>query len=236
VLELTGEDLHKVAHAYGTNGIITEVEMPLTAAYDWVDVIVGFDSFMGAASPDERWRARTAALKNLHADRGADPQRLLPAPPEIPERRASHLHRHGGAAFRGRRIARLHLAGPGRGTALCARQALAGGQEGPAARLRAGLEPHDAAGPARRSVDHLSAVALSAFPISSSWWKAGSMFPGDEVLAISNSCRFDGKITCFGLPLVRFTTEERLDEIIASMRTMAARSSIRTATRWRRAA
>ena len=49
VLELTGEDLHKVTHAYGTNGIITEVEMPLTAAYDWVDVIVGFDNFMDAA-------------------------------------------------------------------------------------------------------------------------------------------------------------------------------------------
>ena len=31
ILELTGEDLHKVAHAYGTNGIITEVEMPLGA-------------------------------------------------------------------------------------------------------------------------------------------------------------------------------------------------------------
>jgi hypothetical protein len=26
--------------------------------------------------------------------------------------------------------------------------------------------------------------------------------------------RFDGDITCFGLPLIRFTTEERLDEII----------------------
>ena len=49
VLELTGEDLHKVTHAYGTNGVITEVEMPLTASYDWVDVIVGFDSFMDAA-------------------------------------------------------------------------------------------------------------------------------------------------------------------------------------------
>ena len=30
VLELTGWELHKVMHAYGTNGIITEVEMPLT--------------------------------------------------------------------------------------------------------------------------------------------------------------------------------------------------------------
>src|ERR1700678_2051021 len=47
-LELTGEDLHKAVHAYGTNGIITEVEMPLTAAYDWVDVIVGFEAFDAA--------------------------------------------------------------------------------------------------------------------------------------------------------------------------------------------
>ena len=50
VLELTGEDLHKVSHAYGTNGIITEVEMPLAPAYDWVDVFVGFDDFMDAAA------------------------------------------------------------------------------------------------------------------------------------------------------------------------------------------
>ena len=50
VLELTGADLHKVTHAYGTNGIITEIEMPLTTAYDWVDAIVGFDSFDAAAS------------------------------------------------------------------------------------------------------------------------------------------------------------------------------------------
>ena len=49
VLRLTGADLAKITHAYGTNGIITELEMPLTAAYDWVDVIVGFDSFAAAA-------------------------------------------------------------------------------------------------------------------------------------------------------------------------------------------
>jgi FAD/FMN-containing dehydrogenase len=48
ILELQGEDLHKVSHAYGTNGIITEVEMPLGPAYNWVDVIIGFDSLRGA--------------------------------------------------------------------------------------------------------------------------------------------------------------------------------------------
>ena len=57
-----------------------------------------------------------------------------------------------------------------------------------------------------------------------------------EVMSHLEFVRFDGKITCFGLPLVRFTTEERLDEIIRLYEEMAARSSIRTATRWRKAA
>ena len=49
-LELTGQELHKAVHAYGTNGIIIEAEMPLTARYDWVEAIVGFDSFAAAAA------------------------------------------------------------------------------------------------------------------------------------------------------------------------------------------
>ena len=39
------------------------------------------------------------------------------------------------------------------------------------------------------------------------------MFPG-ELISHLEFVRFDGDITCFGLPLVRFTTEERLNEII----------------------
>ncbi|MBT9382993.1 FAD-binding oxidoreductase [Pseudooceanicola sp. CBS1P-1] len=45
IQEITGEDLTRVAHAYGTNGIITELEMPLTAAYDWVGMFVTFPDF-----------------------------------------------------------------------------------------------------------------------------------------------------------------------------------------------
>ena len=44
---------------------------------------------------------------------------------------------------------------------------------------------------------------------------------GDEVPAHLEFVRFDGKVTCFGLPLVRFTTEERLEEIIAIHEEMA---------------
>jgi FAD/FMN-containing dehydrogenase len=50
VLDLKGPDILKVAHAYGTNGIIVEAEMPLTAHYDWVDMMVGFDSIIEACA------------------------------------------------------------------------------------------------------------------------------------------------------------------------------------------
>ena len=40
------------------------------------------------------------------------------------------------------------------------------------------------------------------------------MFP-DEVLPHTEFIRFAGRITCSALPIVRYTTEERLNEIIA---------------------
>ncbi|WP_431299443.1 FAD-binding oxidoreductase [Tabrizicola sp. BL-A-41-H6] len=49
ILEFTGEELHRVSHAYGTNGIITEVELPLAPAYDWVDIFVTTETFPDAA-------------------------------------------------------------------------------------------------------------------------------------------------------------------------------------------
>ncbi|MEL7215498.1 MAG: FAD-binding oxidoreductase [Pseudomonadota bacterium] len=49
VLDFTGEELARVSHAYGTNGIITEVEVPLAPAYDWVEMFVAFDDFAECA-------------------------------------------------------------------------------------------------------------------------------------------------------------------------------------------
>ena len=59
---------------------------------------------------------------------------------------------------------------------------------------------------------------------------------GDEVVGHLEFTRFNGKITCFGLPLVRFTTEGVWTRSSASMRTWGRRSSIRTAIRWKKAA
>ncbi len=49
ILEFRGEELARVSHAYGTNGIITEIEMPLAPSYDWVEMFIATDDFMDAA-------------------------------------------------------------------------------------------------------------------------------------------------------------------------------------------
>lgn len=49
VIELRGDDVQKVNHAYGVNGIITELEIPLAPAYPWAECIVAFSDFMTAA-------------------------------------------------------------------------------------------------------------------------------------------------------------------------------------------
>jgi FAD/FMN-containing dehydrogenase len=49
VMELRGDDVYKVAHAWGINGIITELEIPLGPAYPWAEAIVNFPDFMTCA-------------------------------------------------------------------------------------------------------------------------------------------------------------------------------------------
>lgn len=49
VLEFRGEELARVSHAYGTNGVITELELPLAPAYDWVEIFVTLPDFPQAA-------------------------------------------------------------------------------------------------------------------------------------------------------------------------------------------
>ena len=48
LIELTGADVNTVHHAYGANGIITEVEMPTAPAYEWREVVLSFPTFADA--------------------------------------------------------------------------------------------------------------------------------------------------------------------------------------------
>ncbi|MEN9224761.1 MAG: FAD-binding oxidoreductase [Thermostichus sp. DRC_bins_24] len=49
VLELQGSDLQKVAHSWGINGILTELQVALAPAQPWSEGIVCFQDFMTAA-------------------------------------------------------------------------------------------------------------------------------------------------------------------------------------------
>ena len=112
-LELTGSDLHKAVHAYGTNGVIVEVEAPLAPHYDWADVIVGFDSFDAAAAYALALGEQDGILKKLiTVVAGAGAARLFPAPSRVHSRRRERRHPDDRAP-RARRLPRLHPAVPG---------------------------------------------------------------------------------------------------------------------------
>ena len=49
VLHLRGSEVNRVHHAYGTNGIITELDVAMAPAQAWLDYVVAFDDFMALA-------------------------------------------------------------------------------------------------------------------------------------------------------------------------------------------
>lgn len=64
-IELRGDDVNLVHHAYGVNGIVTEVELPLAPAYEWLDAIVVFDEFARAAEFGLALATQDGILKKL---------------------------------------------------------------------------------------------------------------------------------------------------------------------------
>jgi len=212
VLELTGEDLHKVTHAYGTNGIITEVEMPLTAAYDWVDVLVGFDSFMAAARYGNSLACQDGLLTKL----------ITPIAAPVPQ---LYFKRHQRFLRNGQSICAVMVAPHSLDAFLAFTRREGGEVILNAAALsddeKRGLPPafelawnHTTLRALR--VDPAITYLQSLYPFPDHLAlveKIDALFPG-EVFSHLEFVRLDGNITCFGLNLVRFTAEERLDEIV----------------------
>jgi FAD/FMN-containing dehydrogenase len=63
VLELRGDDIAKFNHSYGVTGVLTELELPLAPACDWVDAVVVFDDFMQAARFGQTFAEQPGILK-----------------------------------------------------------------------------------------------------------------------------------------------------------------------------
>jgi FAD/FMN-containing dehydrogenase len=65
VLALEGDAIQQVNHAYGTNGVITDVEMPLAPPHAWVDLMLGFANFTAAVRFADALARQDALTKKL---------------------------------------------------------------------------------------------------------------------------------------------------------------------------
>ena len=212
VLELTGDEVAKVIHAYGTNGIITEVEMPLTAAYEWVDVMLGFDDFMDAATFSDALANQDGILVKLNCTVAA------PAP-------ETYFRRHRAYVEAGESLAILMVAPQSLDAALAfarrhgARVAWNAAEADAATRKK--VPPvyqltwnHTTLRALKEDETITYLQVLYPFPHQLELVRTLHERFAGEVIDHLEFVRFDGDNTCFGLPLVRYTTEARLDEIV----------------------
>ncbi|MBL1211169.1 MAG: FAD-binding oxidoreductase, partial [Geminocystis sp. GBBB08] len=65
IIELKGDETQQINHAYGTNGIITQIEIPLAPSYHWVDVIVTFNDFISALKFGQNLADSDGIIKKL---------------------------------------------------------------------------------------------------------------------------------------------------------------------------
>ena len=209
-LDLEGEDILKVAHAYGTNGIIVEAEMPLAAAYEWVDMVVGFDDFMDAS--------RFARAVGLQDSLLVKEVSAYAAP--IPE---AYFNRHKPYLKDGQSVVLLMVAP----VALAAMTLFIDHHKGDL-RYRsdtASAEELKRLPPVYElawnhttlralKVDPTITYLQTRYPSIEHLAKIIGML-GDELPMHLEITRQDGLVTFSGLPLVRYTSEARLDEIVA---------------------
>lgn len=213
VLELGGWDLHKVMHAYGTNGIITEVEVPLDVAYDWVDVVVGFDDYM-----------RAVRFANLLANSdGLLFKEIATVAAPVPH---DYFLRHQKFLKKTDSVVLLmvapHAIDPFLALAAREKAEIRYRSDTASEAEKKGLPPvyeltwnHTTLRGLR--VDPSITYLQVLYPFPDHVEKVGRMTEifGDEVPGHLEFIRFDGNVACTGLPIVRYTSDERLDEIIA---------------------
>jgi FAD/FMN-containing dehydrogenase len=208
VIELRTDAAQKVNRAYGTTGIITALEMPLAPAWPWIDLIVTFDDFFAAMQAGYDVALADGVVKKL----------ITPMIWPIPQ----HFNALKAHCPEGKHVIFCMIAEP----SLESFKDIVG--------KRGAItyeQPHDDS-PGKeplyeytwnhttlqwlkqdRSITYLQCL----FPhdrVIESVRQMAEMFP-DEVLPHTEFIRFAGRITCSALPIVRYTTEERLNEIIA---------------------
>lgn len=212
ILELRGDEIQKVNHAYGTNGIITEVEIPLAPAYDWIDTVITFDDFGAAARFGQALVESPGILKKTCA--------LLPSP--IPQSYFKSLKPYIGEG----KHSIFSLVAPHSFEGLLELVADHGGEVVYRKSLSE-VEAEKAIPLYEYTWNHTTMWALKhdkSITYLQTFFPAGQNVElvqkmnehfGDEVMHHLEFVRSGGGFTCFGIQLVRYTTDERLDEIMA---------------------
>jgi hypothetical protein len=65
VIELEADAAQKINRAYGTTGIITELDMPLAPVWNWIEVAVCYDDFMEAVAAAHAVALADGVVKKL---------------------------------------------------------------------------------------------------------------------------------------------------------------------------
>ncbi len=220
LIELRGPDILKVMHAYGVNGIITEVEVPLAPAHAWAERIATFDSLQQAAQFGQAFTECDGIAKKLvsiHDPRIAPYLRRLT--PWLGENKAFAILMV--SEPQGDELDRL-VAKMG-GTVTFTRNAAE-------ARAAAFGEHREKGAPGPLYEYTWNHTTLHALKVDPSITYLQLRFPPlrnlellewaethfhEDVLFHIEFQRRQGKVYHSSLPLVRFTTAERLHEIMA---------------------
>jgi FAD/FMN-containing dehydrogenase len=207
IIELRGDAAQKVNRAYGTTGIITALEMPLAPAWKWIDVVVAFDDFIEAAAFGYEAALADGVVKKL----------LSPITSPLP----SYFGALKPYCPEGKSILIAMIAEP----SLESFKSLLNGR----GIVTLEMPTDDAPGQvplyeytwnhttlqvlkSDRSVTYLQCL----YPhdrLMEKVLEMRGMFP-DEVLQHLEFIRFNGRVTCSGLPVVRYTDADRLNRII----------------------
>lgn len=210
ILELAGPDLARVHHAYGVTGVILAVEIALAPAQEWRDVIVSFSAFETAVRFAQNVAEQPGLSKKLcslvaspipqayfgdvgkQIAEGRHALMLMITPEDVDALR-SLVDAEPDAVFEADAIAALRQPVSEFSWNHTTQHAL----------------KYD------RSVSYLQVLFDGPDHIDKILW-AYRQF-GDETPMHLEFIRFGGAIRCFGLQLLRFSTEERLRAITAEI-------------------
>ena len=212
VIELHGQDIQKVHHAYGTNGIVVELVVALTLSTEWIHCAALFDGY-GAAL-----RFAMAAQED-----GLDCYLLTPV-----ERRFAPYYRRFGDLFPDDRDAVFAMVAPGEMKRF---SDMAEARDGrisfamPVEEIaRNNLQPAYECG--------WNHTTLQALKVDRSWTYLQVAYPrpfdpqlvlaqmeryGDEIYWHHEMARMDGEVQILALPLVRYRGREAMYRIIREL-------------------